>query len=108
MTAILVRPPLADLSMASTQRQTTTRRRSARHAFADEDGLEQQQQHHVDAPVKKKARKDGNDAAAGQTNGVTTKTNTKTTGRRITRAGEFCPFSFGHSLGRGMGGITRL
>lgn len=63
--------------------------------------MEQQQQHHVDAPVKKKARKDGNDAAAGQTNGVTTKTNAKTTGRRITRAGEFCPFSFGHSLGRG-------
>lgn len=51
--------------------------------------MEQQQQHHVDAPVKKKARKDGNDAAAGQTNGVTTKTNTKTTGRRITRAAAY-------------------
>lgn len=51
--------------------------------------MEQQQQHHVDAPVKKKARKDGNDAAAGQTNGVTTKTNAKTTGRRITRAAAY-------------------
>ncbi|KAH7038947.1 Mis12-Mtw1 protein family-domain-containing protein [Macrophomina phaseolina] len=86
MTAILVRSPLADLSMASTQRQTTTRRRSARNAFANEDGLEQQQQqqqqqHHVDAPVAKKARKEVDSKAAGQVNGTT-----KASGRRAKAA----------------------
>lgn len=61
MTAILVhRSPLQTLSMASTQRGPTARRRSARHAFDAED------QHHDEAPAGKRARKD----AAAEANGT--------------------------------------
>ncbi|OJD30606.1 mis12-mtw1 family protein [Diplodia corticola] len=96
MTAILsVRTPLANLSMASTQRgapttTTTTRRRSARHAFADED--DGANQHHVDAPVGKKAKKE----TAAAVNGVgkagangTAGTGTKAAGGRRTRAAAY-------------------
>ncbi|KAF9629419.1 Mtw1 kinetochore complex DSN1 [Lasiodiplodia theobromae] len=78
--------------MASTQRgapTTTTRRRSARHAFADEE--DSGHQHHVEAPAGKKAKKEAaavNGVGRGGANGTAAaaaEAGTKA-GRRKTRA----------------------
>lgn len=84
----------------------TTRRRSARHAFADEDDGANQH-HHIDAPVEKKAKKE---TAAAAVNGVgkagangTAGVGAKAAGGRRTRAGE-CEFSPRFASGCCLGG----
>ena len=63
MTLVMTRPPLQTLDMASTQR--ATRRRTAYHAFDDENEAAQ--------PVAKRAKVDAAKHINGKVNGETSK-----------------------------------